>query len=91
MNLQAIVAVQHIQTFHGDLKFYFRRWDGRGRVEKIDTKVRPVYLLTGEYDCSCTPEASAETARKIPGARFEMMKGLGHFPMTEDPEASCRT
>jgi pimeloyl-ACP methyl ester carboxylesterase len=27
------------------------------------------------------------TAEKIPGAQFQMMQGLGHFPMTENPEA----
>jgi pimeloyl-ACP methyl ester carboxylesterase len=30
---------------------------------------------------------SRQTAAKIPGAQFQMMKGLGHFPMTENPEA----
>lgn len=69
--------------FSGDLKFYFRGWDGRGRVETIDTKVCPVYMLTGEYDYSCTVEASKTTAGKIPGAVFEAMEGLGHFPLTE--------
>ncbi|KAK3110828.1 hypothetical protein LTR53_014480 [Teratosphaeriaceae sp. CCFEE 6253] len=71
--------------FSGDLQFYFRGWDGRGRVEKIDTTVCPVYMLTGEYDYSCTVEASRETAEKIPGAKFEAMEGLGHFPLTENP------
>ena len=73
--------------FPGDLKFYFRGWDGRGRVEKIDTKRCPVYMLTGEYDYSCTTEASKATADKIPGAKFEAMPGLGHFPLTENPSA----
>ena len=73
--------------FSGDLKFYFRGWDGRGRIETIDTKACPVYLLTGEYDYSCTTEASKATAEKIPGAVFEAMEGLGHFPLTENPKA----
>ena len=42
-------------------------------------------MLTGEYDYSCTPEASRDTAAKIDGARLEIMRGLGHFPMSEDP------
>jgi pimeloyl-ACP methyl ester carboxylesterase len=69
--------------FSGDLKFYFRGWDGRGRVESIDTTFCPVYMLTGEFDYSCTTEASKATADKIKGARFEAMEGLGHFPLTE--------
>ena len=74
-------------VFAGDLKFYFRGWDGRGRMENIDTKYCPVYMLTGEYDYSCTTEASKATAAKIPGAMFEPMKELGHFPLTENPKA----
>lgn len=44
-------------------------------------------MLTGEYDYSCTTEASKATADKIPGAIFEPMEGLGHFPLTENPKA----
>jgi pimeloyl-ACP methyl ester carboxylesterase len=42
-------------------------------------------MLTGEYDYSCTIEASAATAAKIPGARFQPMPGMGHFPFAENP------
>lgn len=42
-------------------------------------------LLTGEYDFSCTPEDTLRTAPAIPGARVTIMKGLGHFAMSEDP------
>ncbi|TKA78688.1 hypothetical protein B0A55_04492 [Friedmanniomyces simplex] len=76
---------QGLGIFAGDLKFYFRGWDGRGRVEAIDGGVCPVYMLTGEFDYSCTVEASEGTAGKIAGARFEAMEGLGHFPLTESP------
>lgn len=77
---------QAFGRFHGDLDFYFGGWDGRGRVEQIDTKQCPVYMLTGEYDWSTTPELSKSTADKIPGAKFTKMLGLGHFPMTENPQ-----
>ncbi|RFU27779.1 hypothetical protein B7463_g8553, partial [Scytalidium lignicola] len=76
---------QGIQMFSGDLEFYFRGWDGRGRIESIDTNACAVFMLTGEYDYSCTPADSAVTAAKIPGAVFTPMKGLGHFPATENP------
>ena len=74
-------------VFHGDIEFYAHDWDARERVASIDTRRCPVIMLTGEYDYSCTPEMSRLTAEKIPGAQFQMMKGLGHFPMTENPEA----
>ena len=55
-------------------------------MARIDTKVCPVYLLTGEYDYSCTPEDTKRTAAQIPGAEVIIMKEMGHFPMSENPE-----
>lgn len=79
---------QAFGMFHGDLDFYFGGWDGRGRVEVIDPGMCSVHMLTGEYGWSPVPEPSGRTAEKIPGARFVEMRGLGHFPATEDPEGS---
>ena len=52
-------------VFKGDLYFYRVDSDLRGEIGKIDTRVCPLYLLTGEYDFSCTPEDTAATARGI--------------------------
>ena len=57
----------------------------RGRLKGIDTAASPLYLLTGEYDFSCTPEDTRRTAQSIPGARLTIMPELGHFPMSENP------
>lgn len=73
-------------VFKGDLHFYVSEGDLRGRVEKIDTEKCPLYLLTGEFDYSCTPEDSQDLARLIPGAKLSIMPGIGHFPMSESPE-----
>jgi len=73
-------------VFWGDIRFYGREWDARERVGRIDTNKCPVLMLTGEYDYSCTPEISRATAAKIPGAGFEVMRGIGHFPMAENPD-----
>ena len=73
-------------VFMGDLHFYSIDGDISDKVHEIDTKQCPVYMLTGEYDYSCTPAASEATAAKIDGAQLTIMKGLGHFPMSEDPE-----
>lgn len=72
--------------FYGDICFYSGDWDARDHVSKIDTTICPVYMLTGEYDFSCTPEMSKRTADKISGAIFQEMSGIGHFPMAENPE-----
>ncbi len=72
-------------VFKGDLFFYRADGDFRDRVAQIDTSSCPLYLLTGEYDFSCTPEDTLRTAQKIPGARVTVMKEIGHFPMSENP------
>jgi pimeloyl-ACP methyl ester carboxylesterase len=73
-------------VFKGDLFFYRADGDFRDRVAEIDTTRCPLYLLTGEYDFSCTPADTARTAEKIKGARVTIMKEIGHFPMSEHPE-----
>jgi len=77
-------------TFPGDILFYSGGWDARGRLGGIDTSRCPLTLLTGEYDYSCTAEASAATAAQIKGARFERMDGIGHFPFAENPALFAR-
>lgn len=73
-------------VFKGDLHFYSLDGDVSKRIEHIDTAQCPIYMLTGEYDYSCTPQASRDTAALIPGADLTIMDGMGHFPMSEDPE-----
>ena len=72
-------------VFKGDLYFYRVDGDLRAKVGLIDTGACPLYLLTGEYDFSCTPEDTERTARKIAGADVTIMRELGHFPMSENP------
>ncbi|HEX3992495.1 MAG TPA: alpha/beta hydrolase, partial [Acetobacteraceae bacterium] len=72
-------------VFFGDIAFYSGDWDARERVGRIDTNRCPLFMLTGEYDYSCTVEMSAATAAKIPGVRFQAMAGIGHFPFAENP------
>jgi pimeloyl-ACP methyl ester carboxylesterase len=73
-------------VFRGDLYFYRVDADLRGKLDSIDTAQTPLYLLTGEYDFSCSPEDTRRTAEGIPGACMQAMKELGHFPMSENPE-----
>lgn len=72
-------------VFKGDLFFYRQDGDFRDRVGFIETSDCPLYLLTGEYDFSCTPDDTRRTADKIEGARMTIMKEVGHFPMSEHP------
>ena len=73
-------------VFFGDIAFYSGDWDARERVGRIDTNRCRLFMLTGEYDYSCTAEHSAATAAKVPGVRFQAMPGIGHFPFAENPK-----
>lgn len=73
-------------VFKGDLYFYKVDGDIRPRLGEIEAAKCPVYLLTGEYDYSCTPEDTLAAAASIgQGTEAVIMKGIGHFPMSEDP------
>jgi len=73
-------------VFQGDLFFYQVEGDVRDRITDIDTAKCPLYMLTGEYDYSASPADSEAAAALIPGAKLTIMKGLGHFPMSENPD-----
>jgi pimeloyl-ACP methyl ester carboxylesterase len=73
-------------VFKGDLYFYGTEGDFSDRTALIENDACPLYLLTGEYDYSATPEDTLRTASRIPGAYVQIMKEVGHFPMSENPE-----
>jgi len=74
-------------VFKGDMHFFRTDSDFAAKVSAIDTQQCPVYLLTGEYDYSCQAENTHATAARIPGAKAQTMINMGHFPMSENPEA----
>jgi pimeloyl-ACP methyl ester carboxylesterase len=73
-------------VFLGDLNYYLNEFDLRNDAKRIDTKQVGVHILSGEYDSSATLEAGREAHAAIAGSTFAEMPGLGHFPMSEDPE-----
>ena len=73
-------------VFKGDLYYHDVDHAMGDRAREIDTSKVAVFLLTGEYDWSTPPALSQAVAEQIPGAHFQTMEGLGHFPMSEDPE-----
>ena len=72
-------------VFKGDLHFY--KVDGAvtdEQLDGIDLARCPIFLLTGDYDYSGTPEDTKSVADRI-GAEMAVMPNLGHFPMSENP------
>lgn len=70
----------------GDLYYNCVEHDLVGKAHAIDTAKAPVYLLSGEWDWGMTPDRGRALAADIQGAEFREMTGLGHFPMSENPE-----
>ena len=80
-----------VGVFKGDLDYYFAKGDLRNGLFKMeDPKACPMYLLTGEYDWSASPAITQEILRANPEAKFQYMKELGHFPMSENPKRFLR-
>jgi pimeloyl-ACP methyl ester carboxylesterase len=77
-------------VFKGDLYYHDVDHAMGETARQIDTSKLAVYLLTGEYDWSTPPALSQAVADQIPGALYQTMEGLGHFPMSEDPEQFLR-
>jgi len=75
---------QGSEAFRGDLYFYSVDHDLRGRLGEIDAEKCPVVIMNAEYDYLTTPEEGRQTAEQINGAEFIEMKGIGHFPMSEN-------
>jgi len=74
-------------VFLGDLFYYLEDYDLRACAGEIDTGRVGVHILSGEYDYSGSPALGRQAHEAIPGSTWVEMKGLGHFPMSENPAA----
>lgn len=75
------------QSFIGDLNYYVEDYDLREQAGEIDTAQVGVHILSGEYDHSGTSELGKAAHEAIAGSTWKEMKDVGHFPMSENPEA----
>lgn len=73
-------------VFLGDLHYYLEGYDLRDRAHRIDTSTTGVHILSGEYDYSATIEMGRAAHEAIAGSTFVVMEGVGHFPMSENPD-----
>ena len=72
--------------FKGDLHFYKIEGDIRGRLADFDVNRCPLYLLSGEYDYSASLDDTREVARLAGDVELTIMRDMGHFPMSENPD-----
>jgi len=72
--------------YDGDLAYYSDDFNAHDHTAHIDTARTPLWLLTGNYDYSATPDDSRRVASEVPGARFTELPGFGHFPMVENAD-----
>lgn len=73
-------------VFAGDLHYYTVDFDLRDEASRIDTAQVAVHILSGEYDGSGTVEMGIEAHHAIAGSSHTVMQGIGHFPMSENPD-----
>lgn len=73
-------------VFKGDLEYYMVGHDLTDTARNIDTSAIGVWILSAEYDWSAPPAAGALLAAEVEGSHFLPMPGMGHFPMSENPE-----
>jgi len=74
-------------VFLGDLHYYLKDFDLRNTAARINSDHVGVHILSGEYDWSGTSELGFEAHQAIAGSTWAEMKGVGHFPMSENPQA----
>ena len=75
------------QAFIGDLFYYADEYDLTDKAQDIDTNKIAVHIMNGEYDFSGSWELGELAHQAIKGSTWTKMDGIGHFPMSEDPEA----
>jgi 3-oxoadipate enol-lactonase len=59
------------------------RVDSRDLIEDIDV---PFLMSIGDAEAIMDPVEAEDAARRIPGARFQLLRGSGHMPMLEAPD-----
>ncbi len=77
-------------VFLGDLHYYIEEFDLTDKAREIDTRKVQVHILNAEYDFSGSAELGQAAHEAIQGSTWTFMDGLGHFPMSEDPERFIR-
>lgn len=78
-------------AYAGDNDYFMNAHDLSRDGHLIDTAARPLFVLAGEFDrTSLSDEDGAVAVPKyVKGAQYRLLKDLGHFAPSDDPELLC--
>nr|WP_245182024.1 alpha/beta hydrolase [Sinorhizobium mexicanum] len=65
-------------------------WAGFDRWSRLDAVACPIHLAVGADDLWVDSAAVRRTVERIPGGRFTLLNGIGHYPMEEVPDIAVR-
>jgi len=82
--VRALIAQQPAEAIAAALLGMAERPDSTPDLATIDV---PTLVVTSTGDRLIAPEVSAEMCGQIPGARLEILDGVGHLTSLEAPEA----
>jgi pimeloyl-ACP methyl ester carboxylesterase len=73
-------------VYKGDNEYFTTGHDLRVDGHLVDTTKTPLWAVVGEFDAASTsPGGTADIAKHIPGAKYQVLAGLSHFAMSDDP------
>lgn len=62
-------------------------WSGASFADELSGISRPVHVVSGGAETVLSPElVRAQVVDAIPGATFEVLEGVGHYPQWEAPD-----
>jgi pimeloyl-ACP methyl ester carboxylesterase len=78
-------------AYAGDNDYFMNAHDLARDGHLIDTARRPLFVLAGEFDRTSLSDedGAAAVPRHVPGAQYRLLKDLGHFAPSDDPEWLC--
>src|ERR1700683_3192989 len=62
----------------------------RGLKHRIHRIAAPTLIVWGDGDCIIAPDYAKEFAKRIAGARVQLIAKAGHLPQLEQPEAVAK-
>lgn len=79
---QMVLAAPSLEAQHHLLDGFLAMPDLRPLLSQIEV---PTLVLSGEEDLLFPPLYGRDIAQRIPVARFEVLPGVGHVPVSENP------